>query len=343
MAEQEKPGGGGPPQALFEMLHGLWAARAIQVATTWGIPDLLKDGPKSVEELAQATGAHAPSLYRLLRALASVGVFAEVEPRTFAPTEFSRFLQSDQPGSLYHLARMMNAPWHWRSWGELEYSVRTGKPVFEQIWGMDRWQYFQQNPEEGKLFNLGISNFSHVVDRALVAAYDYSGFQTLVDVAGGYGSLLVAILQAYPHLQGVLFEQPAVVEGARRQMAQAGLDGRYQLVAGDMFVSLPSGADAYLLKEIIHNWDDEHALQILRVCRQAMAPNSRLLVADMVIRPGGKETSFAKLIDLEMLLNFSGRERTAEEFAELYQAAGFKLTRVVPTHSPLAIIEGVAV
>jgi SAM-dependent methyltransferase len=330
-----------PPQELFDLLHGHWAARAIQVATTLGVPDALKDGPKSVEELARITETHPPSLYRLLRALASVGVFTEVEPQHFAHSEFSRFLQSSQPISLYNLARMMDAHWHWRVWGEMEQSIRTGKPVFERLYGTDRWSYFQQHPEEWKIFDAGISNFSRLVDRAITGAYDFSGVQTVVDVAGGHGSLLIALLSDNPTLQGVLFDQAEVLEGARPFVSGAGLDERCQLVSGDMFATVPAGADVYLLKEIIHNWDDTHAIQILRNCRQAVKPDGKVLVADNLIRPGGKETSFAKFLDLEMLMGFIGKERTAEEFQALLAESGFKMKRIIPTQSPLVLIEGI--
>ncbi len=324
-------------------MHGHWAARAIQVATSLRVPDALNDGPKSVEDLAHMTETHPPSLYRLLRALASVGVFEEVEPRTFAHSECSRFLQSSQPISLYNLARMMNADWHWRVWGEMEYSIRTGKPVFEQLYGMDRWHYFQQYPEEGRIFDAGISNFSRLVDRAIAAAYDFSGVGTLVDVGGGHGSLLLTILAATPALKGMLFDQAEVLNAARRLVEQAGLQERCQLVSGDMLAEVPSGADVYLLKEIIHNWDDEHASQILRNCRKAMKPDQKVLLADNLIRPGGKETSFAKFLDLEMLMGFIGKERTAEEFQALLETSGFLLHKIIPTQSPLVLVEGIAV
>ncbi len=315
----------------------------MHVATTLRVPDALKDGPKSVDDLARITETHSPSLYRLLRALASVGVFEEVAPRTFAHTEFSRFLQCSQPISLYNLARMMGAHWHWQVWGEMEYSIRTGKPVFEHLYGMDRWHYFQQHPEEGEVFNAGISNFSRLVDRAIAAAYDFSGVQALVDVGGGHGSLLLTILAANPTLKGILFDQAEVLEEARSFVDRAGLNGRCQLMRGDMFAELPAGADVYLLKEIIHNWDDEHASQILRNCRKAMRPDKKVLLADNLIRPGEKETSFAKFLDLEMLIGFVGKERTAEEFQALLEAAGFVLHKIIPTHSPLVLVEGIAI
>jgi hypothetical protein len=319
----------------------MWAARAIQVATNLGIPDRLARGAKPVSVLARETETHPDALYRLLRALASVGVFVEVEAHTFAHSDSSRYLCSNQPGSLYHLARMMNAEWHWRPWGELEYSVRTGKPAFDHLYGMDRWTYFRKHPEEGRLFDQGIGNFSRLVDRALTMAYDFSSVEIVVDVAGGHGSFLASILAANPALQGILFDHPDVLAGAAPVLAEAGVAGRYRLVAGDMFDELPPGADLYLLKEIVHNWDDDHVLQLLRHCRQAMSAKGRVLIADNLIRPGGKETSFSKFLDLEMLIGFPGRERTVEEFRALYEAAGFQLKQVIPTQSPLVLIEGV--
>ncbi len=338
MTDQEKS----PSQRLLELLHGFWFSKAIQVATTLGIPDALRDGPKSTEALAHITETHAPSLHRLLRALATIGVFAEVEPSVFMNTELSTYLRSDQPGSLSHLARMMSAPWYWRSWEEMAFSIRTGQPVFNQLWGMDSWRYLKEHAEARQVFDAAIHNVSELFNRAVATAYDFSSIHRLVDVGGGHGGLLVMLLAAYPNMQGILFDQPAVIEESGKLIAQAGLSHRCKVVGGDMFASLPPGGDAYLLKEIIHGWDDERAIQILRTCRQAMQPDGRVLVADMVIKPGGKETYFSKFMDLKLLLDFSGRERTVDEFQRLFEASGLKLVNVLSTASPFMIFEGIA-
>ncbi len=330
-----------PPIVVLNLLSGMMTARAVQVAAKLGIADLLQDGPQSATALAAATGTHAPSLYRLLRALASLGLFSEVEAGVFAQTTLSTFLASDVHGSMRDMARMWGDSWRWQSWGDLDYSIQTGRPAFDHLHGKNLWQYFaEDDPAAGRLFSMAMTSFSEGVTEPVVTAYDYSSFRTVVDVGGAHGSLIRAILRRNPALRGILFDLPPVIQGAHEPIAEAGLAERCALVAGDFFTAVPSGADAYMLKFILHDWDDDHCVQILGNCRRAIRPTGRVLVVDQVLAPGNAP-SFGKILDLEMLTILTGRERTEEEFAALFRASGFRLTRVVPTASPLSIIEGI--
>jgi len=333
-----------PPVALLQLVTGYWVSQAIYVAAKLGIADLLKDGPKSSDELAQATGTHARSLYRLLRALASVGVFAEAEDGRFGLTPLGECLQTGIPGSVRALTMMTSSEGWYRAWGDLLHSVRTGETAFNHVFGMDLWQYAAQNPEAAALVTEAMAEFTTQVSTAVVTAYDFSRFSKIVDVGGGNGTLLLSILQANPQMSGVLFDLPYVVEDARKHIAATDLTGRCEVVAGDFFASVPSGGDAYILKNIIHGWDDEHALKILQNCHRAMAENGKLLLVEGVIPPGN-EPFRGKLVDLHMLViaGGGGCERTEAEYRALFAAAGFTLTNVVPLQSLLgfSVIEGV--
>ncbi|HEX2914360.1 MAG TPA: methyltransferase [Chloroflexia bacterium] len=332
-----------PPLVLLNMLSGMMSARALQAAAKFGIADLLKDGPKGVAELAEITGTHTQSLYRLLRALTSCGVFSEIEPQVFSNNPLSSFLQSDVHGSMRNMTRMWGDDWRWASWGELAYSIQTGRPAFNRIYGKNLWQYFEENnPSSGRLFSQAMTSFSESVNGPVVASYDFSGIDTLVDVGGAHGSSLSAILKAFPSLNGVLFDIPAVIEGAKEPLQAQGVLERCRLVAGDFFESVPAGADAYIMKFILHDWDDEHCLQILRNCRKAIQPGGRLLVVEQLI-PAGNEPAFSKILDLEMLAILVGRERTAAEFEQLFEESSFRLSRVIPAPADFSIIEGIAI
>ncbi len=330
-----------PPVALLQMIMAPMISRAIYVAAKLGIADRMKDQPQTAAQLAEATGMHAPSLYRVLRALASVGVFAEDDQGCFGLTPLAASLQTEAPGSLRSLALyFFGAKFHWDAWGEILHSVQTGETAVKHLHGVEPFAYFERHPEDAAVFNDAMTSISESMKAAIGAAYDFSSLGTLVDVGGGHGSLLAAILQANPRLQGILFDQPSVLEGAARPIEALGVAERCQLVAGDFFASVPSGGDAYILKHILHDWDDERAAAILRNIHRAMAPDGKLLVVDFVIPPGNAP-SLGKLIDLEMLLLPGGRERTESEFRTLFRTAGFELTRVLPTPSPVSIIEGV--
>jgi hypothetical protein len=329
-----------PRETLWRMTNAYQASEAIHVAATLGIADLLGDGPRSAEDLAGATGTHAPTLRRVLRALASVGVFAEGEGR-FHQTPLSEYLRTDAPGSVRAWAAQIGRPYHWNSWGHLLHSVETGEPAFKELYGTTPWEYRAANPEDDAVFNAAMSSPSTTVGEAVVRSYDFSGIGTLVDVGGGEGALLAGILAANPTLRGILFDQPRVVEGAGL-LERAGVAERCEVVGGSFFEAVPAGADAYLLKSVIHDWDDAEAGRILLKCREAMADGGRLLVVEPIIGPPN-EPDPAKFSDLNMLVMLGGRERTAEDFERLYAAAGFELSGIVRTGSPFAIIEGAPV
>jgi hypothetical protein len=326
-----------PPQVILQMLTGSWVCQALYVAAKLRIADLVKDQPKTSAELAQATATHAPSLYRLLRMLASVGVFVEDDRARFGTTELAQCLV-DAPGSQRAAALMMGEE-HFRCWGELEYSIRTGKTAFDHIFGQPIFDYLSEHPDKAKIFDAAMVGIHGAETQAMLDAYEFASFGTLVDVGGGNGSVLCATLKRYPALRGILYDLPGVIERATETIAQAGLAGRCQARGGSFFESVPSGGDAYVMRHIIHDWTDEQSLTILRHCRKAMAAAGRLLLVESVIPPGN-EPSFAKQLDVNMLLIPGGKERTQAEYEALYQAAGFRLTRVVPTRMEISIIEG---
>ena len=328
-----------PPVAMLQLISGFWISRAIYIAAKLGIADLLRDGPRTAAELAAATGAHASSLYRVLRALASVGVFTEDEKRGFALTPLSETLRTDAPGSLRAFATVELGEEHYPAWGELLHSVKTGKIAFDRAFGMPVWEFFEQNPENAKTFNDAMTGMTLAVNGAVLSGYDFSPIGKIVDVGGGHGSLIASILKANPQMKGVLFDAPSVAEGARSRIEVAGIADRCEVVPGDFFQSLPGGGDAYILKWIIHDWDDERSITILRNCHSAMTEAGKLLLVEAVV-PRGSEPHFSKFIDLNMLVMTGGRERTENEYRMLLEASGFKLTRTIPTESPMSVIEG---
>ncbi len=328
-----------PPVAMLRMIQGFWVSRALYVAAKLGIPDLLKDGPKSTADLAKATGTHTPSLYRILRALHSVGLFAEDDRGRFALTPVGATLRTDVPGSLRYFAIEELGENHYPAWEKVLHSVETGAIAFDHVYGASKWQYMAEHPAEAKIFNEAMSSFSSVVAAAVVAAYDFSSSATVVDIGGGDGTLLAAILKANPRLRGVLADLPHVAEGAQRRFTTDGLTDRCEIAAGSFFESAPAG-DTYVLKWIIHDWDDQRSVEILKNCRSAMATNGRVLLVEGVIQPG-PATSFSKCMDLNMLVMTGGRERTEAEYRALLDSAGLRLARVIPTHTEMSVVEAV--
>jgi hypothetical protein len=326
---------------MLRLLTGYWISQSIHVVAVLGVADQLKDGPKSSNELAAATGAHAPSLYRLLRALASTGVFAEEGPDRFRLTPLAECLLSDRPGSQRSLA-IMNGEEHYRAWGDLLYSVRTGKPAFDHIFGKPVFDYIAGNPRAAAIFDDAMTGVHGVETAAMVEGYDFARFGTVLDVGGGNGGVLTTILQRHPAVRGVLYDRAHVIERARPRLQAAGLIDRCQLVGGDFFTSVPPGSDAYVMRHIIHDWDDGKSETILKNCRAAMTSAARLLVIETVIPPGN-EPCFAKFLDLTMLAIPGGQERTEAEYRALFGTAGFRLERIVPTKSSVSVIEGVPV
>jgi len=323
---------------MLQIISGFWISRAVYVIGKLGIPDLLQSGPKTAEELATATETHAPSLFRILRALVSVGVLSSAEGDRFAQTPLSETLVTDAPGSLRWFAVSELGQEHYPAWGNLMHSVKTGEIAFDNFFGVDIWKYFQQNPDDAAVFNNSMSNMTAAVNEAITSLYDFSQFGTVVDVGGGHGGLITAILNKNPELKGVLFDAPEVIEGARPKIEAAGLADRVETVAGNFFQAVPEGGDAYIMKWIIHDWDDEKSNTILRNCRSRMKANGRLILVDSVV-PQTDEPHFSKFIDLNMLVMTGGKERTEKEFAELLAAAGFRLLRVIPTDLPTSIVE----
>jgi hypothetical protein len=320
------------------LLMGFRTTQLIHIAAKLALADRLKEGPQDVATLAAGTGAHPGALYRLLRALASMGIFAETAERRFELTALAQTLRSDVNGSLRNLAVLYGEEWLWSAYGKASYSVMTGLPAFERAHGQSFFEYLQAHPEAAVSFDRGMSAYSEQEAAAVLESYDLSGVTRLVDVGGGHGALLAAILRRYPQLHGVLFEQSSVIDHAVDLMSRAGLSQRCTLVAGDFFDSIPADGDVYLLKSVMHNWDDEHSRAILTNCRRAMHRESRLLIIDRVV-PEGNAAAEAKLFDINMLVVLGGLERTAAQYRDILQQADFELLRVIATQAPVSIVE----
>jgi O-methyltransferase domain len=324
---------------ILQIMTGIHVAGAVSCLAQLGIPDLVEAAPKSAEELAKQIGADPLALYRLMRATASAGVLAEGPDGKFSQTPLSAVLRSNTTPSLRAFAIMSGREWHGQGWSHLKYCVRTGKQALDQIYGAHIFEFLKQHPEEAGIFNDAMTELSMIDSPAVAEAYNFEGIRSIVDVAGGHGLLLATILKRNPHLRGTLYEVPHVVEGATNGPLTSVMD-RCTLACGDMFSSVPAGADAYIMKHIIHDWPDDLCLQILKACRKGVNPGGKLLVVDSVIQPGN-DFSPAKFLDLQMLIFPGGCERTQEQFRELFAAAGWKLTRIIPTVASDSIVEGV--
>ena len=325
---------------MLHIISGFWVARCVYVAAKLGIPDLIKDEPKPADELAAATGTHAPSLFRVLRALAGVGVITQDSDNRFGGTPLSQTLCSG-PGSIRAFALTELGEEHYPAWGELIYSVRTGGIAFDKAFGEPCWEFFRKNPENARIFNDAMSAITAQANEAIHAVYDFAGINTIVDVGGGHGGLITGILKKNPGMRGILFDAPEVIEGAKAAVQESGLAARCKLVGGDFFKSVPQG-DAIVMKWIIHDWNDEQSVAIMKNCQRALPDNGKLILIEAVV-PATSEPHFSKFIDLNMMVITGGRERTAEEFRELYEASGFRVKRIVPTASPFSVVEGVKV
>lgn len=328
-----------PEMILGQILWSPLLQRSVCLLAQLGVPDLLASEPQTAAALAQKVGAHEPSLYRVLRAVAGAGILSEREDHRFELTPISQLLRSDVPGSMRDLAVMFMEEWQWRNWGELTHSVMTGEDTQRKIYGMDSFEYFAANKEVGAVFNRAMTGLSAAVAPAIAEAYDFSRVRTVVEIAGGHGLLIAAMLQRNPAMRGVLFDLPDVIAGASDLLEKEGIRDRVEPIAGDFFQSVTPGADLYTMKHVIHDWDDEKSLRILRNVRSAMDATGRVLIIEMVV-PEGDQPSPAKILDLQMLLMEGGKERTAEEYKALYEAADFELVRIVPTKSPFSLIEG---
>jgi O-methyltransferase domain/Dimerisation domain len=328
-----------PQQQLNQLICGYWHSQCVYVAAKLGIADLLANGPQSVDDLAKQTGTHRPSLFRLLRALASLGVFAEEPGQRFAMTPTAEPLRRDVSGSQWAMAVMMGEE-HFRAWAELLYSVRTGKIAFDKVFGQPVFEFLSQNPEQAAIFDKAMVGVHGRETSAMLDVYDFSKFTSLADIGGGNGSTLSGILKRHPKIHGTLFDLPGVIQRAGAAVEAAGLSDRIHLVAGDFFEAVPGGVDAYVLRHIIHDWDEEKATRILANVRQAIREDGRLLVVESVIPPGN-EPFFGKLLDVTMLVIPGGQERTEQEYRDLFGKAGFRLARIVPTATEVSVIEGV--
>jgi hypothetical protein len=326
-------------EKIQRMLTGAWIGQAVYAVAKLNIAELLRDGPKSAAELARTTGTHEEALYRLLRTVVSLGIFTRSRT-TFALNPLGEVLLPDADHSKWAMAVMLGEEHH-RAWGEILYSIRTGLPAFDHIYGEGIFDYLGKHPEQGKIFDAAMTNVHGRETAAMIAAYDFSPFQTLVDVGGGNGSLIATILKRYPALRGMLYDLPHVVERAKPRLAAEGVAERCEAVGGSFFESVPQGADAYLMRHIIHDWDDERAQAILRNCRAAMKTDGRVLLIEAVI-PESDELGFGKLLDLNMLVMPGGKERTAAEYQTLFAACDLRLLRVVPTDAEVQVIEATA-
>jgi hypothetical protein len=316
-----------------------FSSRALYAAAALDVAGALAGGAKNIDELASETGAHAPSLYRVLRVLASYGIFAEGDDGRISNTPLSGLLRSDVPGSLRDLVLLFGDETSWRSWEGILHAVRTGEAPFEHLYGEKFFDYLQGHPDTAAMFDRAMASSSSTINVAVVEVCDFAGLGTLVDIAGGVGSTLCSILSATPGLRGIVFDLPHVGERARAFIAAQGLAERCEFAGGSFFDAVPSGADAYFMKHIFHDWGDEPCAKILAACCKAMDARARLLICERIV-PAGNGPSSAKLIDLHMMMtNHGGRERTEKEYRALLATAGFKVERVLPTSTPWSVIE----
>jgi hypothetical protein len=325
---------------MRRLIMGFRATQLVYVAAKLGIADRLADGPQDLAALAAASSAHPRALYRLLRALASLGIFAETSDGRFSLTRLAETLRRDTPGSLRDVALLYGDEWLWSAYGRMAHSVQTGRSAFEHVHGQTFYDYLHNRPETAATFDRAMTAFSAHEAAAILNAYDFSGASTLVDVGAGQGALMIAILRARPRTRAILFDQAGVVEHARAVATDAGVSGRVTIAPGDFFESVPAGGDVYVLKSVLHNWEDPDSIAILKNCRAAMSNRSRLLVVERVV-PEGNAASEAKLFDINMMVVPGGLERTTTEYRNILEASGFDLTRVIPTAAPVSILESV--
>jgi hypothetical protein len=327
-----------PSQQLLRIGFGFISSQALRVVAELRIADLLADGERTADELARESGSNATALYRLMRLLASEGVFRETSPRRFVQTELSETLRSDRPQSPRDFVRMINSE-PYQAFGELLYSVRTGGPAFEHCFGAPRFDWLDAHPEQEALFQRAMIALSQGANEAVAHAFDFTPFKCVVDVGGGHGQLLSAILAGNPHLSGVLFDRPASIETAK-----TGLGGplpRTEFRVGDFFEGVPKGGDVYVLKRVIHDWDDERAAAILRNCRSAMHPSGKVLVAERITAQGN-DPDLNKYLDVVMLGVTGGLERTEPEFDQVIARGGLRLERVIPAGAGLSVLQACA-
>jgi ubiquinone/menaquinone biosynthesis C-methylase UbiE len=326
-----------PPAQLMKFIVGKWISKPIYVAAELRIADMLAEGSKSIEELARTSQTHAPSLYRMMRALASVGIFFETEGRRFELTPMAEYLKT---GAMRSIALMFNSDWSDKAWGYFLDSIKTGGTAFEKAHGMPVSDWLDKNPQAAEVFNEANAVKAVNSQRAIVDVYDFSGIDTLTDIGGGTGALMAEILIANPLMNGIVADIPSVIQEARKFIRSRGLENRCEVVECDFFKEIPPGSDGYLMSHILHDWPADQCKTILKNCYKAMKPKSKLLIVEMII-PHGNQPSIAKLLDLEMLVTTGGCERTEKEFKILLETSGFKLFRTIDTKESIRVIEGI--
>jgi C-methyltransferase len=326
------------PAAMMEMIIATWASQALTVAAELGVADALADGPLTIDELAHRVNANPDALHRLLRALIGRGVFRHRPDGRYELNSLADALRSDTPGSMAWAARFYGSREQRERWTLLADSIRSGKSVVPALHGKQSFDYFAEYPQHAELFNRTMTSISELTDATVVAGYDFGAYPTIVDVGGGHGPLLAAIMAAAPASQGVLYDLPVVVSAATELLCKHDVADRVRIEAGSFFSHVPAGGDLYVLKNIIHDWPDDKAVQILRNVRAAAGPNATVVLVELVI-PDHDRDFPGKWADLEMLLNLAARERTAAEYRNLLSQAGLQMTRVVQTASPLSVVE----
>ncbi len=324
-----------PAQHLIRLGFGFAVSQSLRVVIELGLADLM-DGERNVDELAQGCGAHPGSLYRVMRLLAAEGVFRETQARHFKLTETGRLLRSDAAVSPRDFVRVMNSE-PYLAFEQLLHAVRTGDPAFDKLFGQPRFEWLDAHPDKAALFLRAMAAMGQGRHEALAGAYDFTPFSKVADVGGAHGHFIAAILNQNPHLTGILFDRPASIAASRQ--TEVGRLPRLELIEGDFFKSVPQGADVYVIKKVIHDWNDEQSIAILRNCRKVVPPNGKVLLAETIVPPGNDPHQI-KLIDVTMLAVTGGRERTEAEYAQLFSAAGFALERVIPTREGISLIEG---
>lgn len=331
-----------PPQvAMFELVSGMWLSQAIGVAAKLGVADVIAEGVKGYEEIAAKVEAAPEPLYRLLRALAAHDIFEEVSVGRFKLTSLGRCLRTDVPETVRAMA-IFQSQYQWAHWGELLHSVKTGETTIPKVRGKSLFEFMATTPDAQTQFDHFMTTVSKMETEAVLAVYDFAQYKVVADVGGGHGSFLAAILESHPHLKGILFDQKQVVKGAAERFSAPGLKGRCEIVAGDFFEAVPDGADAYVMKHIIHDWEESLCIKILKNIRGRIPKSGKLILVETIVTPPGVP-HFSKLLDIEMLVAVGGKERTPEQYAELFAKCGFRLERVLPTASLASVIEAVPV
>jgi hypothetical protein len=339
---REAPDRADPAKLLQLVFGGFVQSQIVYVAVRLGIPDVLADDPQNANELATRTKAHAPTLSRLMRALTALGLSEEDTEGRYSLTPQGELLR-DVPGSLRLPVLFAVGDWYWRAWGELLHTVQTGEPAFEFVWGRNAFEFWRENHEAGDVHDRAMATLTSYATAAVLAVYDFSRFRSVVDVGGGTGTLLAAILHEHTDLRGVLFDLAHVLERAPEVLSAAGVEDRCELSAGSFFEGVPGGHDAYLLKWILHDWDDARSIAILRACRVAMGGHGTLIVVERVLgdRATPTELDHYRADLLMAIATPGGKERTQREFEVLFDASGFRLTSVLPMRSPMSVIEAV--